>query len=50
MSSAEGYMPNIGEAWDRLQIFGDLMSSTRGLDLPSLESMLESDLKLVFNK
>jgi len=30
--SAEGYMPNINEAWARIQTFGDLLSNTKGVD------------------
>jgi multiple sugar transport system substrate-binding protein len=48
--SAEAYMPNINEAWARLQTFGDLISSTPGIDLTSQEATLESDLTTIFNK
>jgi len=48
--SAEGYMPNINEAWARVQTFGDLLSNTKGVDLAAQEATLESDLTTIFNK
>ncbi|HTX90016.1 MAG TPA: extracellular solute-binding protein [Anaerolineales bacterium] len=48
--SAEGYMPNINEAWARIQTFGDLLSNTQGVDLAAQEATLESDLTTIFNK
>ena len=43
-------MPNINEAWARIQTFGDLLSNTKGVDLAAQEATLESDLTTIFNK
>jgi len=48
--SAEGFMPNINEAWARVQTFGDLLVNTQGVDLAAQEATLESDLATIFNK
>jgi multiple sugar transport system substrate-binding protein len=48
--SAEGYMPNVNEAWARIQTFGDLLSNTKGVDVAAQEATLESDLTTIFNK
>jgi len=48
--SAEGYMPNVNEAWARIQTFGDLLSNTKGVDLAKEEATLEADLTTIFNK
>ena len=48
--SAEGYMPNINEAWARIQTFGDLLVNTKGVDVAAQEATLESDLGTIFNK
>ncbi len=48
--SAEGYMPNINEAWARIQTFGDLLTNTKGVDLAKEEATLETDLSVIFNK
>jgi multiple sugar transport system substrate-binding protein len=48
--SAEGYMPNINEAWARVQTFGDLIVNTKGLDLAAEEAKLVTDLGVIFNK
>ena len=48
--SAEGYMPNINEAWTRVQTFGDLLVNTKGINLAAQEAALESDLTVIFNK
>jgi multiple sugar transport system substrate-binding protein len=48
--SAEAYMPNMDEAWVRIQTFGDLLVKTSGVDLAAQESALESDLTKIFNK
>ena len=48
--SAEGYMPNINEAWARVQTFGDLLVNTKGVDVAAQEATLESDLSTIFNK
>ncbi|MGA2490900.1 MAG: hypothetical protein ABSF99_12095 [Anaerolineales bacterium] len=47
--SAEGYMPNINEAWARLATFGSLIT-TQKVDLAKEEATLESDLTTIFNK
>jgi multiple sugar transport system substrate-binding protein len=47
--SAEDYMPNINEAWTRLQNFSDLITNNFGLSLGAEESGLESDLHIIFN-
>jgi len=48
--SAEGYMPNWNEAWNRIQTFGDLMNNTEGLDLEAEIDALITDLGVIFNK
>ncbi len=48
--SAEGFMPNYAEAWDRQNTFGSLMRTTKGLDLTAEEAKLVSDLTTIFNK
>jgi multiple sugar transport system substrate-binding protein len=48
--SAEGYTPNINDMWARVQTFGSLMGSTKGLDMAAQEATLESDLTTIFNK
>jgi multiple sugar transport system substrate-binding protein len=48
--SAEGYMPNINNAWTRIQTLGYLMGSTKGVDMAAQEGTLESDLTAIFNK
>ena len=48
--SAEAYMPNMNEAWIRLQTFGDLLAQTKEVDLAAQEATLESDLTAIFNK
>jgi multiple sugar transport system substrate-binding protein len=48
--SAEGYMPNINEAWTRVQTFGNLLATTRGINLANQEAVLKSDLGVIFNK
>lgn len=46
----DGYMPNFVDAWLRLDTFGDLMTSTEGLDLEVEIASLESDLTAIFQK
>ncbi len=48
--SAEGYMPNWNEAWNRQQTFYNLMINTDKLDLSKEEATLKSDLEVIFNK
>ena len=47
--NAEAYMPNLFDAWGRIQGFGDALTSTPGFDLPAEEATLESDLTNIFN-
>lgn len=48
--SAEGYMPNWNEAWNRIGTLGDLMQNTDGLDLAAEVAQLEADLTVIFNR
>jgi len=48
--SAEGFMPNINEAWARVQTFGSLLANTKGVDLAAEEAKLVTDLGVIFNK
>ena len=48
--SAEGFMPNVNEAWTRIQTFGDLLVNTKGVDLAAEEAKLITDLGVIFNK
>jgi multiple sugar transport system substrate-binding protein len=48
--SAEASMPNITEAWKRIQDFGTLLSTTGGVDLATEETSLQTDLTNIFNK
>jgi len=48
--SAEAYMPNINEAWTRIQTFGVLLSSTKGIDMAAQEAALQTNLTSIFNK
>jgi multiple sugar transport system substrate-binding protein len=48
--SAEGYMPNFNEAWDRVGTFGSLLQTTDGLDVDAEITTLESDLTDIFAK
>lgn len=48
--SAEGYMPNWNEAWNRIQTFGDLIQNTEGLDFDAEFQTLQDDLTVIFNK
>lgn len=47
---AESFLPNWTEAWERLQTFGDLLSSTPNLDLTNEIKLLEADLTVIFNR
>jgi multiple sugar transport system substrate-binding protein len=48
--SAEGYMPNFNEAWDRVDIFNSLMANEAGLDLDKEIATLQDDLQVIFDK
>ncbi|MGD0610970.1 MAG: hypothetical protein ABSB41_05595 [Anaerolineales bacterium] len=48
--SAEGWVPNFSEAWNRNSTFGNLLVTTSGLDLAKEEATLESDLTTIYNK
>jgi len=48
--SAEGYMPNMNEAWARTVTFGNLLKTTPNLDLDKESATLKDDLKVIFNK
>ena len=48
--SAEGYVPNFNDAWNRNQTFGQLLVTTSGLDLTKEEATLEADLTVIYNK
>ncbi len=48
--SAEGYMPNFSEAWNRGTTFGNLLVTTAGLDLNKEEATYLADLTTIFNK
>ena len=47
--SAESWMPNFTDAWNRLQKFGDTLSNQPGLSLAYQETILEGDLTAIFN-
>jgi len=48
--SAEGWMPNWNEAWDRVGAFGSLMANESGLDLDKEIEKLREDLQVIFDK
>ena len=48
--SAEGYMPNFNEAWDRITQFQTLLQSEKGLDLAKEIAKVEADLQVIFDK
>ena len=48
--SAKAYMPNMAESWARIRIFGELLVTTKNIDLNQEENNLESDLTGIFNK
>jgi multiple sugar transport system substrate-binding protein len=48
--SAEGYMPNWNEAWNRIDTFGNLMKNEGKLDVDAEIVKLEADLKVIFGK
>ena len=48
--SAEGYVPNFNDAWDRNSKFGNLITTTGGLTLANEITTLETDLTTIYNK
>jgi multiple sugar transport system substrate-binding protein len=48
--SAEQYQPNWKEAFDRQQVFLDLMNNTEGLDFDAEFGKLVDDLNTIYNK
>jgi multiple sugar transport system substrate-binding protein len=48
--SAEQYQPNWKEAFDRQQVFQDLMNNTEGLDFEAEFAKLVDDLNVIYNK
>jgi len=48
--SAEGYMPNMNEAWNRTVVFGNLLKTQSGLDLDKESETFRSDMEVIFNK
>jgi multiple sugar transport system substrate-binding protein len=48
--SAEGYMPNMNEAWARTVTFSNLLKTTSGVDLDKESQTLADDLTVIFNK
>jgi multiple sugar transport system substrate-binding protein len=48
--SAETYVPNFNDAWNRGNTFGYLLRTTAGLDLDQEINIYLNDLTLIFNK
>lgn len=48
--SAEGWMPNLNEAWNRVGAFGDLMANDGTIDLAQEIEKLRQDLDVIFKK
>jgi multiple sugar transport system substrate-binding protein len=48
--SSEQYQPNWKEAFDRQQVFMDLMNNTEGLDFEAEFAKLVDDLNVIYNK
>jgi multiple sugar transport system substrate-binding protein len=48
--SAEGYMPNMNEAWNRTVTFSNLLQNTADLDIDKESETLRKDLEVIFNK
>lgn len=46
---AESWMPYYNVAWDRLQMFGDNIISTSGLNMDGEIAQLQADLQQIFN-
>jgi hypothetical protein len=47
--SADQYLPNRNEAFNRLQIFGDLLVNTEDLDFDAEFQKLQDDLTRIYN-
>lgn len=48
--SAEGYMPNFNEAWDRVVTFNSLMNTDGTIDFDAEVAKLLADLQVIFDK
>ena len=48
--SAEAWMPNINEAWNRIETFGNLIQNDGSIDFDAELETLEADLEVIFNK
>jgi len=48
--SAEAWVPNYNDAWGRNGAFGNLLITTPGLNLADQQTILESDLTIIYNK
>jgi multiple sugar transport system substrate-binding protein len=48
--SAEGYMPNMNESWNRTVTFSNLLQNTADLDIDKESETLRKDLEVIFNK
>jgi multiple sugar transport system substrate-binding protein len=48
--SAEAWMPNINEAWNRIDTFGNLIQNDGSIDFDAELETLEADLEVIFNK
>jgi len=48
--SAEGYVPNFSDAWNRNSTLGNLLVTTSGLDVDKEIATLEADLTVIYNK
>ena len=48
--SAEGYMPNFQEAWDRLTSFGNMLASTDNISVNAELETLRRDLDNIFKR
>jgi multiple sugar transport system substrate-binding protein len=48
--SAEAWMPNINEAWNRIETFGNLIQNDGSIDFDAELATLEADLEVIFNK
>jgi len=48
--SAEGYMPNMNEAWARTVVFSNLLKTTDGVDIDKEAEAMRADLEVIFNK
>jgi len=48
--TAEAYMPNMNAAWDRTNVFSNLLKTSGDVDLAAESETLRSDLAVIFNK